>query len=187
MLFCTKVELKEFLNKIHNQKLQFNETEERVDGLLEKIPKFMDKCQAFCNKSKDINAHRRLNSLTLTRNAELLEILELPQLMDSCLKSNKYNEALELSQYARQLGTKHSDIPIIAVSCHISLIFWIWQNRLLNISSLFSLLYKKSKTVGREWLVKLLVHWGVISRCQGAYNWLGYWDQWMHSQSRNSA
>lgn len=96
--------------------MQFNETEERVDGLLEKIPKFMDKCQAFCNKSKDINAHRRLNSLTLTRNAELLEILELPQLMDSCLKSNKYNEALELSQYARQLGTKHGDIPIIAVS-----------------------------------------------------------------------
>ncbi|XP_029663097.1 conserved oligomeric Golgi complex subunit 8 isoform X2 [Formica exsecta] len=92
----------------------FNETESRLDKLVQKIPKFIEKCQSFCDASKDINAHRRLNSLTLTRNAELLEILEMPQLMESCLRSNQYNEALELSQYARQLGVKHGDIPIIS-------------------------------------------------------------------------
>jgi len=94
---------------------QFNETESRLDKLVQKIPEFVEKCQLFCDTSKDINAHRRLNSLTLTRNAELLEILEMPQLMESCLRSNQYNEALELSQYARQLGMKHGDIPIISV------------------------------------------------------------------------
>ncbi|XP_015588851.1 conserved oligomeric Golgi complex subunit 8 [Cephus cinctus] len=93
---------------------QFNETEKRLDGLAQNLPVFVSKCQSFCDASKDINTHRRLNSLTLTRNAELLEILEMPQLMESCLRSNQYNEALELSQYARQLGTKHGDIPIIA-------------------------------------------------------------------------
>ncbi|XP_012523218.1 conserved oligomeric Golgi complex subunit 8 [Monomorium pharaonis] len=92
----------------------FNETENRLDKLVQKIPEFVEKCQSFCDTSKDINAHRRLNSLTLTRNAELLEILEMPQLMESCLRSNQYNEALELSQYARQLGMKHGDIPIIS-------------------------------------------------------------------------
>ncbi|XP_076249420.1 conserved oligomeric Golgi complex subunit 8 [Calliopsis andreniformis] len=93
---------------------QFNETESRLDELVQNIPKFVEKCQLFCDTSKDINAHRRVNSLTLTRNAELLEVLEMPQLMESCLRSNQYNEALELSQYARQLGTKHGDIPIIS-------------------------------------------------------------------------
>lgn len=93
---------------------QFNQTESWLDGLVQKIPKFVDKCQLFCDASKNINAHRRVNSLTLTRNAELLEVLEMPQLMESCLRSNQYNEALELSQYARQLGTKHGDIPIIS-------------------------------------------------------------------------
>lgn len=92
----------------------FNETEGRLDKLVQNIPEFVGKCQSFCDTSKDINAHRRLNSLTLTRNAELLEILEMPQLMDSCLRSNQYNEALELSQYARQLGMKHGNIPIIS-------------------------------------------------------------------------
>ncbi|KAK2587923.1 hypothetical protein KPH14_004014 [Odynerus spinipes] len=93
---------------------EFNETEIRLDRLVQKIPEFVEKCQTFCDTSKDISARRRINSLTLTRNAELLEVLEMPQLMESCLRSNQYNEALELSQYARQLGAKHGDIPIIA-------------------------------------------------------------------------
>ncbi|XP_046738294.1 conserved oligomeric Golgi complex subunit 8 [Diprion similis] len=93
---------------------QFNETENHLDNLIQKLPDFAKSCQSFCDASKDINTHRRLNGLTLTRNAELLEILEMPQLMESCLRSNQYNEALELSQYARQLGAKHGDIPIIA-------------------------------------------------------------------------
>ncbi|XP_034936547.1 conserved oligomeric Golgi complex subunit 8 [Chelonus insularis] len=92
---------------------QFNQTENHLENLLEKIPKFIDKCQSFCDKSKEINTHRRLNSLTLKKNAEMLEILEMPQLMETCLRNSQYNEALELSQYARQLGVKHSDIPII--------------------------------------------------------------------------
>lgn len=98
---------------------KFNETENRLDGLVQKIPKFVEKCQSFCDTSKDINTYRRINSLTLTRNAELLEVLEMPQLMESCLRSSQYNEALELSQYARQLGTKHGDIPIISVNYNI--------------------------------------------------------------------
>ena len=98
---------------------KFNETENRLDGLVQKIPKFVEKCQSFCDTSKDINTYRRINSLTLTRNAELLEVLEMPQLMESCLRSSQYNEALELSQYARQLGTKHGDIPIISVKYNI--------------------------------------------------------------------
>ncbi|XP_001604733.1 conserved oligomeric Golgi complex subunit 8 [Nasonia vitripennis] len=93
---------------------EFNQTEDRLDGLLEKIPQFMNKCKSFCNTSKDINTHKRLNSLILSKTTELLEILELPQLMESCLRSNQYSEALELSQYVRHLGAKHGDIPIIA-------------------------------------------------------------------------
>lgn len=99
---------------------KFNETENHLEQLLSKIPQFVDKCQFFCDTSKDINTHRRLNSLTLAKNAELLEILEMPQLMESCLRSSQYNEALELSQYARQLGAKHNDVPIISVCSTLS-------------------------------------------------------------------
>ncbi|XP_053679133.1 conserved oligomeric Golgi complex subunit 8 [Anopheles nili] len=93
---------------------EFTETERKLDCLGEKWPKFIDACQTFLQGSADINAARRLNSLTLTRNAELLEILELPQLMDSCIREGKYEEALELSSYVQRLASKHGNIPVIA-------------------------------------------------------------------------
>ncbi|XP_058066432.1 conserved oligomeric Golgi complex subunit 8 [Anopheles bellator] len=93
---------------------QFTDTERKLDCLDEKWPRFITACQTFLQGSADINAARRLNSLTLRRNAELLEILELPQLMDGCIREGKYEEALELSAYVQRLASKHGNIPIIA-------------------------------------------------------------------------
>ncbi|XP_021915362.1 conserved oligomeric Golgi complex subunit 8 isoform X2 [Zootermopsis nevadensis] len=93
---------------------QFNNTEQNLESLLKKLPEFSQRCQDFSKASSDINTHRRLNSLTLTRNAQLLEILELPQLMDTCIRNGNYEEALELAAYVRRLGKKHGQIQIIA-------------------------------------------------------------------------
>ncbi|XP_035790086.1 conserved oligomeric Golgi complex subunit 8-like [Anopheles albimanus] len=93
---------------------QFTGTERKLDCLDEKWPRFITACQAFLQGSGEINTARRLNSLTLRRNAELLEILELPQLMDSCIREGKYEEALELSAYVQRLASKHGNIPVIA-------------------------------------------------------------------------
>uniref|UniRef100_A0A182K7Q1 Conserved oligomeric Golgi complex subunit 8 n=1 Tax=Anopheles christyi TaxID=43041 RepID=A0A182K7Q1_9DIPT len=93
---------------------EFVDTEKKLDCLSEKWPKFIAACQTFQQGSADINAARRLNSLTLMRNAELLEILEIPQLMDSCIRESKYEEALELSSYVQRLVSKHGSIPVIA-------------------------------------------------------------------------
>jgi hypothetical protein len=95
--------------------LQFNQTESKLDNLLENIPEFINKCKSFCIKSEEINIHKRLNSLILKKNTELVEILELPQLMKLYLQNNEYNEALEISQYVKLINGKFGDIPIIIV------------------------------------------------------------------------
>ncbi|XP_058463297.1 conserved oligomeric Golgi complex subunit 8 [Malaya genurostris] len=93
---------------------KFVDTEKCAEGLEKKLPDFADTCQKFLESSKNINAARRLNSLTLTRNAELLEILEIPQLMETCIREGKFDEALELAAYVQRVGSKHGHIPVIA-------------------------------------------------------------------------
>uniref|UniRef100_A0A336K8C4 Conserved oligomeric Golgi complex subunit 8 n=1 Tax=Culicoides sonorensis TaxID=179676 RepID=A0A336K8C4_CULSO len=90
----------------------FQDTSAKLDKLLEKLPQFQEKCDNFVNISKKIAESRRINGLTLKNNTELLEILELPQLMNNCIREEKYEEALELSGYV--LGMKCSGIPIIS-------------------------------------------------------------------------
>ncbi|KAK5644122.1 hypothetical protein RI129_007967 [Pyrocoelia pectoralis] len=90
----------------------FNSIENKLDNLLENIPQFEQKCHTFATNTSGINLLRRLNSLTLTRSAQLLEVLEVPQLMDSFIKDALYEDALELAAYVRRLYMKHPDILI---------------------------------------------------------------------------
>lgn len=95
---------------------EFKETEGQLNHLIDVLPNLHQKCEHFIETSSEIASSRRLNSLTLKRNVQLLEILELPQLMDSCIYQEKYEEALELAANVRRMGVKHSNIPVINVS-----------------------------------------------------------------------
>lgn len=100
---------------------EFKETEQKLDQLVEHMPAFSDVCQEFINRSQAINAERRLNSITLKKNDQLLEILELPQLMDACIKSGRYEDALELATHVQRMGQKHENIAIIKVGVEFCL------------------------------------------------------------------
>ncbi|XP_069386599.1 conserved oligomeric Golgi complex subunit 8 [Paralichthys olivaceus] len=91
----------------------FGRVETSVSRLLDKLPGFGEKCRSFVKEAEDIGASRRMNSLTLNRHTEILEILEIPQLMDTCVRNGYYEEALELAAYVKRLEKKHSSLPVI--------------------------------------------------------------------------
>lgn len=74
-------------------------------------------CRNFLKEAEEIGCSRRMNTLTLNRHTEILEILEIPQLMDTCVRNSYYEEALELAAYVRRLERKYSSIPVIQVAC----------------------------------------------------------------------
>lgn len=72
--------------------------------------------RGFMKEAEEIGASRRMNSLTLNRHTEILEVLEIPQLMDTCVRNGYYEEALELAAYVKRLEKKHSSLLVIQVS-----------------------------------------------------------------------
>ncbi|XP_044062682.1 conserved oligomeric Golgi complex subunit 8 isoform X1 [Siniperca chuatsi] len=91
----------------------FGRVEGSVSRLLDKLPSFEERCRGFMKEAEEIGASRRMNSLTLNRHTEILEILEIPQLMDTCVRNGYYEEALELAAYVKRLEKKHSSLPVI--------------------------------------------------------------------------
>ncbi len=73
---------------------------ESVDRLSEKLPPLRDACLSFETEAKNLSARRKSTSLVLARHTRLLEVLELPQLVETCVRNAHYDEALELCQYA---------------------------------------------------------------------------------------
>ncbi|XP_039284886.1 conserved oligomeric Golgi complex subunit 8 [Nilaparvata lugens] len=92
---------------------EFNKIETCLESLVDGLPKLSTSCEEFAEASNRIKASRRLNTLTLTRNAQLLQVLEMPQLMETCIRQGHFEEALQLSAHVRRLASKHKDIPII--------------------------------------------------------------------------
>ncbi|XP_073440274.1 conserved oligomeric Golgi complex subunit 8 isoform X3 [Dendrobates tinctorius] len=91
----------------------FSQVEDNVSRLLSKLPGLQESCRGFVKQAEEISSSRRMNTLTLNRHTEILEILEIPQLMDTCVRNGYYEEALELAAYVKRLEKKFSSIPVI--------------------------------------------------------------------------
>lgn len=130
------IQTSECSRKIVNE---FQQMEGQLDHLIEKLPDLSARCESFIKTSRELNTSRRLNSLTLRRNAQLLEILELPQLMDTCIYQGKYEEALELAAQVQRMGQKHGSIPVINVS-----LFCLNKENRLRLISFFIAEYRES-------------------------------------------
>ena len=57
----------------------------------------------------------------LSKHTQLLEFLEIPQIMETCLRNNSYDEALKLDSYVRRLSKKHGN-SILLVEVKFTLI-----------------------------------------------------------------
>ena len=91
----------------------FTETEAQLDQLLEKLPAFRTQCSEFEASAQEISSHRRLTSLSLARHTTLLEVLELPQLMETVVRNGHYDEALQLSAYVARLVKRQPGVPVL--------------------------------------------------------------------------
>ena len=56
-----------------------------------------------------LSENHRLRRRTLLQHSSLLELLELPSLMDACVRSNLYQEALSIASFANALERRQGN------------------------------------------------------------------------------
>ncbi|GER32562.1 eukaryotic initiation factor 4A [Striga asiatica] len=83
-----------------------------ADAIAE-IPKLTSGCTEFVDSAEHILEKRKMNQTLLGNHSTLLDLLEIPQLMDTCVRNGNYDEALDLEAFVAKLTTMHPKIPVI--------------------------------------------------------------------------
>ncbi|XP_031477233.1 conserved oligomeric Golgi complex subunit 8 [Nymphaea colorata] len=87
--------------------------DKHLELLIEEIPKLTAGCTEFIDSAQQILEKRKLNRTLLANHSTLLDLLEIPQLMDTCIRNGNYDEALDLEAFVCRLAKAHSESPVI--------------------------------------------------------------------------
>jgi hypothetical protein len=69
--------------------------------------------QCFASSTKVIQSERRKAAFILEQHDKLLDILQIPQLIDACVRNGYYSEAMDLSAHTVTLLARFPKVPII--------------------------------------------------------------------------
>lgn len=91
----------------------FGSLDESLGNLLKDLPDLESQCRAFAASTREIQSSRSRASLVLEQHDKLLDVLTIPQLIDTCSRNGHYAEALDLAAHAASLASRFPDIQAI--------------------------------------------------------------------------
>ncbi|KVH93608.1 hypothetical protein Ccrd_004339 [Cynara cardunculus var. scolymus] len=87
--------------------------DKHLESLIAEVPKLTSGCSEFIESAEKILEKRKMNQTLLANHSTLLDLLEIPQLMDTCVRNGNYDEALDLEAFVSKLSTMHPKLPVI--------------------------------------------------------------------------
>ena len=88
--------------------------ERGLEAMRGALPELRAGCQAFAARAEEISRARARNRQTLAHQAQLLDILEVPSLQDTCVRHGNYDEALDLESFVSRMVAAHADdVPVV--------------------------------------------------------------------------
>jgi hypothetical protein len=93
---------------------QLGEVSSSLDALDGALPRLQAAADAFRRDGAAINARREAVRQLYAAHPAILDLLEVPALMDTCARSGNFDEALDLRAYANKLSVVHGELPVVA-------------------------------------------------------------------------
>eukprot|EP00450_Noctiluca_scintillans_P000403 CAMPEP_0194503330 /NCGR_PEP_ID=MMETSP0253-20130528/28317_1 /TAXON_ID=2966 /ORGANISM="Noctiluca scintillans" /LENGTH=685 /DNA_ID=CAMNT_0039345607 /DNA_START=38 /DNA_END=2095 /DNA_ORIENTATION=- len=98
---------------------EFADIQDRLDSMAEMLVPVQEQIQEFQTKSSNLSLRRAALRGVLQQSSTLLELLELPQLLDACIRNQMYDESLELLSFCGSLLQAHElraeEIPVLTM------------------------------------------------------------------------
>ncbi|WRT65400.1 uncharacterized protein IL334_002343 [Kwoniella shivajii] len=94
-------------------KSAFDDFSGSLGKLIGAIPSLEGECGTFSNTTGSIQNIRGKAALVQEHQDKLLDLLELPQLMETCVRNGYYQEAMELLNHCRSLAQKYPTIALV--------------------------------------------------------------------------
>lgn len=92
---------------------QLGEMASSLDRLDADLPKLQAVADAFRRDGAAITARREANRQLYVAHPALLDLLEVPALMDTCIRSANFDQALDLRAYGNKLAVVHGELPVV--------------------------------------------------------------------------
>lgn len=84
-----------------------------LSALVDAVPVLEAQCSSFAQQTKELRRERRMVTTVLEHHEKLLDILEIPQLIDTCVKNGYYQEALDLASHTKSLVKRFPTVTIV--------------------------------------------------------------------------
>lgn len=96
---------------------ELSDIQKHLDGMAETLGPVQDGLRDFKKTASDLGTRRASLRNVLQQHGTLLELLELPQLLDACIRNQMYDESLELLAYCGNMLQTHeaggNEIPVL--------------------------------------------------------------------------
>ena len=84
-------------------------------SLLEALPTLSTGCRNFASAAEALAVDRAQNRALLQQHAVIQDLLELPQLMEMCVRNGNYDEALDLEGSLSKLVQSQPRVPLVVL------------------------------------------------------------------------
>lgn len=118
---------------IEDLKVKLEESLERVAAVERDVPALQESCNVFRKAAARENAVREQLRHVYANQSSILDLLEVPSLMDTFVRAGNYDEALELKGYGKKLLMIHGGVPVVeTIATEVDAVSRVMMEQLLE-------------------------------------------------------